>query len=451
MSLEASRLFGCVVAPAEQSSSQLIKLSQDFTPRYEVEKGSLALLDLSGLSHLFQNPHDLAASIRASALGYGIESPRIALATRLQAARRLALFRPGLSIALDEKTEVELLGALPIESLDLDDRTLARLQNWGLRNSSDLARLPARDLRSRGGASLVRAHESSSGRDERLLVPVQEKPNDGLGLDPGFGIEDLSQLVFVMFRLLDPLCARLKSTGRAATAFEVTLALESGAADVRLIRSPSPSADHKAWRTLVRLNLEGRPPAAPVLSLSLRAETTSARAVQFSFTGAGRSSPERVASALARLQRFFPEDRIGSPQLTDTHAPDRFELRPFDPVAGSSAKKKSPKANDTVRPIDRPPASALRAIRPPAHARVRVDLNGAPVLLQVSDHDRFLNVRGRVLTSAGPYFLSTQWWNEEAFAREEWDVEIAGEGATAAYLIFRDPRNDTWYLAAEID
>jgi len=47
--------------------------------------------------------------------------------------------------------------------------------------------------------------------------------------------------------------------------------------------------------------------------------------------------------------------------------------------------------------------------------------------------------------------LSTQWWNEEAFAREEWDVEITTENATAAYLIFRDPRNDAWYLAAEID
>jgi protein ImuB len=450
MSFEISRLFGCIVAPAEQFAAQLMKLSQDFTPRYEVEKGSLALLDLSGLSHLFQDPHELGASIKASALNYGIEEPRIALATRLQAARRLALFRPGLSIALDEQTEVELLGALPIESLDLDDRTLARLQNWGLRNSSDLARLPASDLRARGGLSLVRAHESSSGRDERLLVPVQEKPNDGLGLDPGFGVEDLTQLVFLMFRLLDPLCAKLKSGSRAATAFEVTLALENGTTDVRLIRSPSPSADNAAWRTLVRLNLEGRPPVAPVLSLSLRAETTGARAIQFSFTGAGRSSPEKVASALARLQRFFPEDRIGSPQLVDTHTPDRFELRPFDPVPESKSKSRK-KTGDGNQPKPRPPASALRAIRPPAHAEVRVDMTGAPVSIQVQDHDRFLNIRGRVQTSAGPYFLSTQWWNEEAFAREEWDVEIASEGAAAAYQIFRDPRNDTWYLAAEID
>lgn len=443
------RLFGCVVAQ-EPSSSRLIRLSQDFTPRYEVEKGSIALLDLSGLSHLFQNPHELAASIRTSAHDYGIESPRIALATRLQAARRLAIFGPGLSIALDEKTEADLLGALPLESLDLDDRTLARLQNWGLRHSSDLAKLPASDLRSRGGVALVRAHESSSGRDERLLVPVEEKPNDGLGLDPGFGVEDLSQLAFLMFRLLDPLCAKLKSSARAATAFEVTLALENGVSDVRLIRSPSPSADDKAWRTLIRLNLEGRPPEAPVLSLSLRAESTSARAVQFSFTGAGRSSPEKVASALARLQRFFPEDRIGSPQLMDTHTPDQFQMCSFDPIAGSSKKnKKDVKPKEAARP--RPPASALRAIRPPAHARVWVDMNGEPASIQVSDHDRFLNIRGRVQQSAGPYLLSTQWWNEEAFAREEWDVEVASEGAAAAYLIFRDPRNDTWYLAAEID
>lgn len=441
-------LFGCVVAQAEQFAAQLIRLSQDFTPRYEVERGSLALLDLSGLSHLFPTPHDLAVSIRTSAQGYGIVEPRIALATRLQAARRLALFRPGLSIALDEKAEADLLGALPLESLDLDDRTLSRLQNWGLRQSSDLAKLPASDLRARGGVALVRAHESSSGRDERLLIPMVEKPDDGLGFDPGFGVEDLSQLVFLMFRLLDPLCAKLRSSSRAATAFEATLALENGTTDVRLIRSPSPSADHAAWRTLLRLNLEGRPPSAPVLSLSLRAESTSARAVQFSFTGAGRSSPERVASALARLQRFFPEDRIGSPQLVDTHTPDQFVMRPFDPVVESKSKKK---ATALPSPKPRPPATALRAIRPPAHANVRVDMAGAPAALNVQDNDRFLNIRGRVLSSAGPYLLSTQWWNEEAFAREEWDVEIASEGATAAYQIFRDPRNDTWYLAAEID
>ena len=71
-------------------------------------------------------------------------------------------------------------------------------RNWGLHNSCDLARLPASDLRARGGVALVRAHESSSGRDERLLVPVEEKPNDGLGLDPGFGVEDLTQPVFLL-------------------------------------------------------------------------------------------------------------------------------------------------------------------------------------------------------------------------------------------------------------
>jgi protein ImuB len=280
---------------------------------------------------------------------------------------------------------------------------------------------------------------------------VQEKPDDGLGLDPGFGVEDLSQLVFLMFRLLDPLCAKLKARSQAATAFEISLALENGTSDVRLIRSPSPSSDDKAWRTLIRLNIEGRPPQAPVLSLSLRAESTKARAVQFSFTGAGRSSPERVASALARLQRFFPEDRIGSPQILDTHTPDQFELRPFDPIPTSKVRK-NPKVREIARPPSRAPSTALRSIRPPAHAGVNVDMNGTPVSLNVSDHDRFLNVRGRVQACAGPYRLSTQWWNEETFARAEWDVEVASEGVDpAAYLIFRDPRNDTWYLAAEID
>ena len=447
MTLSLSSFFGCVVAHDPSRADALIRLSRDFTPRFELERDSIALLDLSGLTRLFRNPEELGDSLRETAVRLGIEAPSIALAPRLASARRLALFRPGLTIARDFASETELLGALPLESLELDAKTLARLRDWGLRRSSDLSQLPAAELRARGGAELVRAHASSEGREDRLLAPVVEKSDDSLFVDPGFGVEDLSQLAFLMFRLLDPLCAKLRASSRAATAFEMTLALEDGTTDVRLLRSPSPSADDRAWRTLLRLSLEGRPPVAPVLSALLRAESTSARPVQFSFTGSGRSSPEKVASVLARLQRFYPPERVGSPRLVDTHAPDRFELLPFDPV--SSGKSRQHHADPRIEPAR--PAAAVRVIRPPVVADVRVDAAGAPVFVHASDSDRFVDVRGRVRASAGPFHLSTEWWNEEAFAREEWDVEIASGDASLLCRIFRDPRNDTWYLIAEID
>jgi hypothetical protein len=77
-----------------------------------------------------------------------------------------------------------------------------------------------------------------------------------------------------------------------------------------------------------------------------------------------------------------------------------------------------------------------------------------PVAVRASDPDRFVFVRGRVSRAAGPYRLSSQWWSEDVFSREEWDVEVVpdrADGDRALYRVFRDPRNDAWYVAGELD
>ncbi len=49
----------------------------------------------------------------------------------------------------------------------------------------------------------------------------------------------------------------------------------------------------------------------------------------------------------------------------------------------------------------------------------------------------------RVLTCAGPWRLSGEWWDAEPWGRDEWDVELA-DGLVCR--LARDGLRDIWYL-----
>src|SRR5919106_7080383 len=93
----------------------LIKVAQDFTPRYEVI-GPLVMLDLSGLSRLFGTAREIGEQLRTSMGGAPV---RIAIAPSQTAAALLALGRPGLTVVSAEEQpsalaplQVHLLGDL---------------------------------------------------------------------------------------------------------------------------------------------------------------------------------------------------------------------------------------------------------------------------------------------------------------------------------------------------
>ena len=61
---------------------------------------------------------------------------------------------------------------------------------------------------------------------------------------------------------------------------------------------------------------------------------------------------------------------------------------------------------------------ALRVFRPPLPATVEVRA-GRPVRVFSSS-----GVRGEVVSAAGPWRTSGEWWTEDGWQQEEWDIEI---------------------------
>ena len=103
-------MFACLYSLSVPVAA-LIKIAQDFTPRFEVV-GPLVMLDIGGLSRLFGSPRDIGEHLRRAATG----PVRIAMAPTQTAAALLALGRPGL-VVIEPDGQRAALAPLPVSVL----------------------------------------------------------------------------------------------------------------------------------------------------------------------------------------------------------------------------------------------------------------------------------------------------------------------------------------------
>ena len=74
---------------------------------------------------------------------------------------------------------------------------------------------------------------------------------------------------------------------------------------------------------------------------------------------------------------------------------------------------------------------------------------GAPVRITSTPQEE---VRGEIIWSAGPWRITGDWWKQEAWSREEWDVALQNHtGAGALYRMYRDMRSGEWFVEGSYD
>ena len=57
-------------------------------------------------------------------------------------------------------------------------------------------------------------------------------------------------------------------------------------------------------------------------------------------------------------------------------------------------------------------------------------------------------VRGSVVALAGPFRAFGGWWGFDAWARDDWDLEL-NDGAL--YRVYRDLMSETWFVEGTYD
>ena len=433
-------LFACVRAVTIRPGA-LMALARDFSPRIERWGDDCVVLDVSGLGRLLGDAHGIAAELSRTADQRGLKC-RIAVAPTHSAARLLTL-AGSTAVAVTTDNPAAAVAPLSLQALEPlvpgDPPALKLfdiLRRWGLRSIGEFAALPPDDIAARFGASGIACHRLARGIDPRPLIPDPGVPRFIQSMELEWPIEELEPLSFVLARLLDPLSAALEKADKGAAAIRLDLRLVDKTTHSRMLQLPASMRDPRVLRTLLQLDLESHPPHAGIDVVTIEVDPAPGRIVQFSLLERATPSPETLATLTARLGALVGDDRCGSPVLLDSHRPDAFALKRFDPDARSLSPRESPQE----------PSLILRRFRPPVAIRVVVE-RGRPSQIPV---DRKGMPGGRVHQSAGPWRTSGAWWTDGGgrWDRDEWDVSLSDGSVCRIYC---ERASGTWFMEAVVD
>ena len=472
----------CARSRAQEKAAHaaLLDLGWSISPRVEDLAAETIVVDVAGLNSLFGSEENIAREMVRRADGLGLLA-QVAISANLETAVHAARGFAGITLIPAGEEEKRLSG-LPVGALAPSVEALETFARWGIRNCKELAGLPVLELSERLGQEGVRLHELARGAGARAMVLAEpiERMEEEMELEDA--VEDLEPLSFLLGRLLDQMCARLEARSLAAAAICVRFELgdlfgkdvqvrgesvlgnsagAEGAEDadarksyVKVLQLPVPMRDSKMLLKLLRLQLQGDPPAGDIVKITLAAEPARARSAQGGLFVPGAPDPEKLELTVARLAKLVGGGNIGSPELVDTHRPGEFRMKRFvveDEGAGIRARGRIARgkmaADGDGSRLLRRPAAGCRIFRPclPAVVELR---GGCPAKVF------FRGWCGRVVAAAGPWRTSGDWWRENSWHRDEWDLEIefqAAGGGAGVYCVYYDAGCRGWFVRGVYD
>jgi protein ImuB len=358
-------------------------------------------------------------------------------------SRRVTDNPPCLSnFVLHVTDSASFLAPLPLAAADPTQELAAVLASWGVRTLGDLTALPRDEIVRRFGAEGLALWQRAAGGALRPLHRVDPPQTFAAKMELEDAVETLEPLLFILRRFLERLALELQSAQHVAAELELTLQLEDDARHARGFRLPEPTADVEILFRTLHTHLESLQTAAAIVAVELKITPARPLVRQQGLFETGLRDPHGFAETLARVSALVGSERVGTPQLVDTHRPDAVKLVSPLSVIPPRAEAPSPGAagNSPVEGLHPPLGLPLRRFRPPLPARVEFT-DSAPTYLWTE------RAAGEISFQSSAYLSSGEWWqNDRAWRRIEWDIALAGGGL---YRLVH--MNDAYFLEGEYD
>lgn len=456
-------MFACIHSEKIAPDLSLTDFAYAFSPVVEETKTGTVVIDIDGCELLFGSPYQLAKEVarraKQPATSGGLDiAVNVAIAANPDAAIHAATRLQGITF-VSSGEELTCLGEFPVTQLDYSlvnveekaaEEIFETLRLWGIQTFGEFASLPVAGVAERLGQTGIRLQRLAAGKTERHLKVKQPEPVFANSLQLDHPLIELEPLSFIFARLLHQLCAALNAYALATNELQVQLQLEDQTSHERRLFLPYPMRDHKVFLKLLLLDTEMHPPPGAVKAVSIACEPVKPRVLQNGLFVPLAPAPDKLELTLARLAKLVGEENIGSPALLDTHRPDAFTMNRFVLPVKSELNKRT-------KTDKRPPAISqrvgFRMFRPPLRAVVETE-QGCPT--QISAWGKHRSVYGKVVQLAGPWRTTGDWWREDRWARDEWDVALAPSSKTSSepaslYRLYRKLNSEMWFVAGNYD
>ena len=320
---------------------------------------------------------------------------------------------------------------------------LAILHKWGIHTLGQLAALNKEELAARLGPEAVRMWERANGQSNRLLKLVRPPEAFEESFEFEQEIETAEPLLFMLRRFLEQLSLRLSAIYLVAK--ELTLRItfanpprvrtqdgfvrrRNGFAAAnkqryeRVFKIPQPTNDVDLLFRMLHTHLENFKSKHPITAVSLEAQPTKPPKQQFGLFETTLRNPHQLSETLARLTALLGSERVGTPVIEETHRPDAFRMEPFAWAVESAVP--SGQFSHALRTAHA--TAALRRFRPAVSASLLLDEDTIA-------HVRSAEIFEDVIEQQGPYLISGNWWDEKAWARAEWDLQLESGDLVRVY------------------
>jgi protein ImuB len=288
---------------------------------------------------------------------------------------------------------------------------LAVLHKWGIHTLGQLAALDKEDLRARLGNEAVTLWLRATGQANRLLKFVLPPEKFEESFEFEHEIETAEPVLFMLRRFLEQLALRLSAIYLVARELTLRITFSNKQNYERVFKIPQPTNDVDLLFRMLQTHLENFKSEQPIVAVALVAEPIRPVSQQFGLFETALRNPHQLYETLARLNALLGVERVGTPVLEETHRPDAFRMEPFVWAVESAV----PSGKSKNAPRTAHAATALRRFRRTAKATI------------FSSDNRHLQsdkVAGQIVDQSGPFLLSGNWWDEKAWARAEWDMQL---------------------------
>lgn len=367
----------------------------------------------------------------------GFDLPlRLGLASNPFVARAAALV--GDRTSIDDGTAAAFLAPLPLETLELDARTIERLAILGVRTLGQLAALPHGPFVRRFGTAGAVWHDRARGIDPRPLRPRTRAMRIDRSLYGEGTATSEEQVLFALRTLVGRVVDDLGLAGKRCGSLVLGLECEDGDVHEITTRVAAPTAQPATLFELLRARLEGVVLSSPVSGLRLAAHQLESGGVQIALFAGSDPDPDALGIAIARLDATLGEHHALRARVVDgTRVEQRFVLEPF--TLDALVTRTWPSTAAGISPLPGSATMQFRAIEP---ATVAVRL-GAGIPRSVGSQ--------AVLDVAGPWRVDEGWWTPATgggtpLVRDEYDVLLA-DGA----LVRIAREGDAWSMRGVYD
>lgn len=408
--------------------SALVDVARSVGAQTQIEGVDRVYADCRGTAAMWPSESALASALAARALRcglvawVGIADSKLGASIAAQEGGGVCVVPPGGTLAF--------LAPRALSLLNPDSSTASMLRNWGIRTIGEFVALPAGALAHRLGAVGAELLRRVRGEEDVPLPtpPVRYTFEECLGLE--YPVDRIEPLLFALRRLFECVSMRLELHGLGCRAIHVVLGSEGGGRDVRSITVAAPTTDRRTLLMLVQAELESRPPSLAITSVAITCTGSRILPTQLDLFRPAGPAPAALATVLARLASLCGPDRVGVLKSVDTHRPEAVKIHPFGGMSQHAPTVSLGRAtNGSIVRL------AFRAFRPPVPLEVFESRN---TLDYVRGSGR---LGGRVVHWAGPWRVRGEWWTNDPYAREYYDIELSDGGV---YRIYRDARSGSW-------